>query len=203
MERHIVLLGDSVFDNAAYVPGEHSVIDHLRAISPREWSVTLLAVDGDVTDDVVQQLELLPADATDLVVSVGGNDALQHAGLLEQANSVEDLAELLAEVLPQFRERYATMLDAVEGTGRAVVVCTVYDQCPFPNSEWRELVPLALAGFNECILEEAEGRAMASIDLCEICTDPEDYSSLSPIEPSSIGGSKIAAVILRTLSEWR
>jgi hypothetical protein len=31
---HIVLLGDSIFDNAAYVPGELPVIEQLRARLP-------------------------------------------------------------------------------------------------------------------------------------------------------------------------
>jgi hypothetical protein len=43
---HIVLLGDSIFDNAAYVPGEPPVIEQLRAHLPKNWQATLLAVDG-------------------------------------------------------------------------------------------------------------------------------------------------------------
>ena len=43
---HVVLLGDSIFDNARYVPGGPSVTDHLRRSLPREWQVTLLACDG-------------------------------------------------------------------------------------------------------------------------------------------------------------
>jgi hypothetical protein len=37
-------------------------------------------VDGAVTNDVVGQLADLPADATHLVLSVGGNDLLGIAG---------------------------------------------------------------------------------------------------------------------------
>ena len=75
MNKHIVLLGDSIFDNAIYVPGEDAVIDQLRAGIPTEWQATLLAVDGDITVDVAEQLKQSPADATDFVISVGGNDA--------------------------------------------------------------------------------------------------------------------------------
>ena len=38
--------------------------------------MTLLAVDGDTARDVDAQRQRLPADATHLIVSVGGNDAL-------------------------------------------------------------------------------------------------------------------------------
>ena len=74
--RHVVLLGDSIFDNGTYVPGEDAVIDQLRAELPNDWEATLLARDGDVVADVATQLMELPDSATDLVVSVGGNDAL-------------------------------------------------------------------------------------------------------------------------------
>ena len=53
--KHVVLLGDSIFDNASYVPGKQPVIDQLRGQLPTSWEATLLAVDGDVTKDVLKQ----------------------------------------------------------------------------------------------------------------------------------------------------
>ena len=79
---HVVLLGDSIFDNARYVPGGPSVIEHLRRSLPAGWRATLLARDGAGTAEMDRQLDLLPPDATHLVVSVGGNDALDHSGLI-------------------------------------------------------------------------------------------------------------------------
>lgn len=37
---HLVLLGDSIFDNAAYVPDGTPVIQHLRQIIPADWQAT-------------------------------------------------------------------------------------------------------------------------------------------------------------------
>ena len=83
---HIVLLGDSVFDNAAYVrPGEPDVVRQLRARLPAGAKATLAAVDGATAADVRRQLERLPADATHLIVSAGGNDALGNIGVLDEA----------------------------------------------------------------------------------------------------------------------
>src|SRR5437763_7003051 len=79
---HVVLLGDSIFDNAAYVPGRPPVVEQLRRALPAGWRATLLAVDGHTTADVAGQLARLPADATHLVVSVGGNDALGASAVL-------------------------------------------------------------------------------------------------------------------------
>ncbi|WP_287076407.1 hypothetical protein [Mesorhizobium sp.] len=53
----VVLLGDSVFDNRAYVAGGTDVLAHLARQLPTEWSAELLAVDGSVMADVRQQLE--------------------------------------------------------------------------------------------------------------------------------------------------
>ena len=69
---HIVLLGDSIFDNGAYVRrGEPDVVRQLRDKLPAGAKATLAAVDGATTAGVARQLERLPADATHLVVSAG------------------------------------------------------------------------------------------------------------------------------------
>src|SRR5437764_15264123 len=83
---HVVLLGDSIFDNGSYVPGGPPVIEQLRRGLPGGWKATLLAVDGAVCSSVAAQLQRLPDDATHLCVSVGGNDALGHSGMLEQSD---------------------------------------------------------------------------------------------------------------------
>src|SRR5437764_9100023 len=81
--NHIVLLGDSIFDNAVYVPGGPPFVEQLRAVLGRDWQVTLLAIDGHVTADTIGQLAKLPRGATHLVISAGGNDALGHLDLLD------------------------------------------------------------------------------------------------------------------------
>jgi hypothetical protein len=96
---HIVLLGDSIFDNAAYVGGGSDVIRQLRAALPPGWHATLNAVDGVVVAGIADQLARLPADASHLVLSGGGNDALAEANLLHHpAASVLDALEKLAAV---------------------------------------------------------------------------------------------------------
>jgi hypothetical protein len=94
---HVVLLGDSIFDNASYVGGGPDVVKQLRDRLPSDWRATLRAVDGNVTRDVERQLSQLPRDTSHLVVSVGGNDALGYASILEAgARSVAEAVERLA-----------------------------------------------------------------------------------------------------------
>ena len=105
--KHITLLGDSVFDNAAYVGRELDVRHQLEQILPQGSKVTLLARDGAVISDIKFQLRGLPSDATHLVISVGGNDALHDTGVLEEAaSSVADALTKLAAVGDRFSREY-------------------------------------------------------------------------------------------------
>ena len=189
---HVVLLGDSIFDNARYVPDRPPVIDQLRQSLPPNWGASLLAVDGHVTEDVLNQLHELPADASHLVVSAGGNDALGESSILrEMACTVGDALALTQEVRTRFRNTYRAMLQALIRVGKPAAVCTVYDSIPGLGPA--ELA--ALAGFNEVILREAFAAALPVIDLRLVCDRTADYSHVSPIEPSMVGGAKIARVI--------
>ncbi len=112
---HVALLGDSIFDNGRYVPGGPSVIEHLRRCLPDGWQATLLARDGAGTTAMTRQLEQLPENATHLVLSVGGNDALDYSGFLlhEPANSFAEVLSRLAEIQEQFRRDYQGVLKCV------------------------------------------------------------------------------------------
>lgn len=117
---HVVLLGDSIFDNAAYVAGGPDVVTQVARALPAGWTATLLAVDGAVITGVEQQLARLPVDATHLVVSVGGNDALGHSDLLERrATSSPQVLGWLADAASAFEQRYRAMLAALGATTAA------------------------------------------------------------------------------------
>jgi hypothetical protein len=189
---HVVLLGDSIFDNARYVPDHPPVIEQVKRSLPAGWRASLLAVDGDITEDVANQLKTLPADATHLFVSAGGNDALSASGVLFQpAGTVGEGLGLLHEVRDAFQDRYRAMLRALAAAGRPAALCTVYDAIPGLGIPERT----ALAGFNEIILRQAFLAGLPVLDLRLICDRPADYSQVSPIEPSALGGAKIARVI--------
>src|SRR5436190_11376774 len=104
--KHIVLLGDSIFDNAAYVNGGLDVIGHLNSMLAPDWKATLLALDGSITSDVIAQISKIPASATHLIVSAGGNDGLSQAGVLQEpAASVASAVDKLAAIRSGFRQK--------------------------------------------------------------------------------------------------
>jgi hypothetical protein len=201
---HIVLLGDSIFDNAAYVRGGPDVVRQLREALPEGWRATLCAVDGATTLSVPPQLRSVPGDATHLVLSAGGNDALGASGLLyAPARGVADAVATLAEVQDAFASSYANMLAKVLALGLPTALCTIYDTPSFAPDH--RVIKAALSLFNDRITRAAFSSGLPLIDLRLICSDDADYAN--PIEPSTRGGAKMAAAIARLASgpaeDWR
>jgi hypothetical protein len=200
----IVLLGDSIFDNVAYVGGGPDVVRQLRAVLPEGWRATLLAVDGATTRDVRSQLGRMPADATHLVLSAGGNDALGASGLLySTVRIVGEAVAVLAEAQDSFEASYGEMLGRVLALGLPTALCTIYDT-PASSPDHR-IVKAALSLFNDRITRAAFANSLPLVDLRLICSEDSDYAN--PIEPSVGGGAKMANAIARLASgpeeDWR
>ena len=192
--NHVVLLGDSILDNAAYVGGAPDVVQQVRQRLPHGWRATLGAVDGSTTRDVPGQLRLLPADATHLIVSVGGNDALGSGDFLAApAGSTAEALLGLADIAEQFERRYNAMLTEVLAYGLPTAICTVYYP-RFPDATLQRIGVTGLTVFNDCIIRSAFFHCIPLLDLRFICTEEGDYAN--PIEPSAQGGEKIARAIV-------
>ena len=186
----------AILDNRAYTAGDPDVLGHLSSLLPAGWQASLLAVDGSVTRDLAAQLARVPADASHLVISLGGNDALMNSDLLNRpvASTAEALG-LFAERMGAFESAYRSAIDAALGLGRETTLCTIY-QGNFGAEEARLMRP-ALALFNDVILGVALARRLPVIDLRLVCSEPADYAN--PIEPSGRGGRKIAVAIVGAL----
>jgi len=191
---HIVLLGDSIFDNARYTLGQPEVITQVRQLSPQNWQATLLAVDGSTTADVQSQLQRLPPDASHLVLSIGGNNAIMNAGILNMpVRSSADALRELAAVAAEFEGGYRSVVKACKATDLPLAVCTIYNGC-FEESGYQQLISTALMVFNDAILRVAIELKLPVIDLRFTCASKEDYAN--PLEPSSVGGARIARAIV-------
>ncbi len=193
--KHVVLLGDSIFDNAAYVGGGPDVIRQVRQRLPPGSRATLQAVDGSTTRDVREQLRWLPADATHLLVSAGGNDALGSSDFLgAPARSTAEALAGLADITDEFERGYQHMLAEVLAYGLPTAICTVYYP-RFPDAFLQKISVAGLAVFNDCIIRAAITHGIPLLDLRFTCAEEGDYAN--PIEPSARGGEKIAESIAR------
>jgi hypothetical protein len=193
--KHIVLLGDSVFDNAGYVGAGPDVVRQLRDALPANSTADLLARDGAVIADISNQLARVPSNTTHVVVSVGGNDALRSSAILEQrAETVGTALAVLARIQAEFWRAYGMMLEAVVSRGLPTAVCTIYDP-RYSEQVRRGVAAAGLTVLNDSITRQAFARGTSLIDLRLVCSEDRDFAN--PIEPSTIGGAKIARVITR------
>lgn len=192
--KHLVLLGDSIFDNKAYVGSEPDVISSLRSILPRNWRATLKAIDGSLVENVGTQTFQSPADATHFFISVGGNNAILNSDVLQM--SVSHSAEVfneLADRIGTFESNYREMLKIVLSRQVPTTVCTIYYP-NYPDELIQKVSVAALSAFNDVIIRQATLNGLPYLDLRLICNKNDDYAN--EIEPSSKGGRKIAEKIL-------
>jgi hypothetical protein len=196
MPSHVALLGDSIFDNASYTKGEPDVVTHLRSMLPPTWRASLLAVDGSRSRDLVKQLVHVGSDVTHAVVSIGGNDVLHHADLLNYpVTSTFQALRLFGERAGSFEVDYRAAIRAALLLERPLTVCTVYNGNL--SAEEAPIARVALTPFNDVIVRVALEHRLPIIDLRLVCTQPSDYAN--PIEPSGSGGQKIAFAIAKSL----
>ena len=189
---HIVLLGDSIFDNRSYTSGEPDVVTHLRRLLPHGWEATLCAIDGATTAGLRAQLACVPSGASHLIVSIGGNDALQNIDLLSlPVGSTGEALGIFARRLDAFERAYRGAVEAVVALRHRTILCTIYNGALEEPRATPARVALSL--FNDVIVRTAVAYGLDALELRSICTEPGDYAN--PIEPSGRGGLKIARAI--------
>ncbi len=212
---HFILCGDSIFDNKACVEKNQPDVTNQVSVLLSEGSrVSRLAVDGGLTGDVIYQLDSLPKDATHIFVSTGGNDALRQMGIFShQVNNVGESLIELHRIREQFKRIYSKMLNKALSFGLPLTVCTIYYH-RFLNTEgcksrlsnmlsdfdsesrkvFQKISVVALSIFNDVITKVALERRVSLIDLRVLCNDESEFAG--PVEPSMIGGQKIANAIV-------
>lgn len=102
---------------------------------------------------------------------------------------------MLAEVQHKFEAEYLQVITALMATGKPLLICTIYDKVPGLSQE----LCSGLSFFNDVIIRSGVANGIPVLDLRAVCADEIDYSILSPIEPSTLGGDKIAAQIVRVV----
>ena len=175
------------------------MIAQVRSYLPHGWDATLGAVDGATTRDIPAQLARLPSGATHLVMSAGGNDALVQQPLLDTpVRSSAEALGMLARAVAEFEASYRRAVAACLQHKLPLVICTIYNG-NFPDPAYRQRVAFALSGFNDAIIRTAIDHRLRVLDLRLLCRLPEDYANA--IEPSSVGGDKIARAIVHCVGQ--
>ncbi len=201
---HIVLLGDSTFDNGAYTDGGRAVVEHLRDLLGSGSRATLLARDGALLSNVraqlgqLRQLALEPDPPTHVALSAGGNDLLGMIDVLtEPVSSVGEGLLRIRRTAQHFGAGYRALLDSVLEAALPLVICTVYNGA-FEDASYQAMVETALRVFDQEIVDAGAERGVPVVELRRVCASPDDY--WNPIEPGERGGARIAAAIAAALT---
>ena len=204
MINEIHLYGDSILDNESYVEQGSSVLHQLKKIDDK-IDFQLLAVDGDCvrhTLDVLDMIEHPHDENIGAVVSVGGNDALAMSNMmLDSVDTVADAFAHIRQPIEEFKQGYEKVLKSLTLLYRLenIRVCTIYNKIPTKLLTHFGIGPnemMGLAFFNDVITETAASFGISVIDLRVVCSTADCFSTVSPIEPSEIGGMNIAKNIL-------
>jgi len=198
-KHHVSLLGDSIIDNKVYVgDDELSVTEHLQHNSSSNF--TMIAVDGDTTEDVLEnQLDNLKEPVSHIVLSIGGNDLLQNLHLLQDETSGMKFAlEKSSELIGEIQENYTKILEHLSNYDAKVLLCTVYEgdlKSDVMLAQFDKAGQAMLKMHNDTVYYLASKFEVDVLELRNIFTNKEDYAN--PIEPSHIGGEKLAKAIIQ------
>lgn len=197
--RILALFGDSILDNAPYTRPEPDTTTHLERLLGKEWDVRRLATDGAVMPSIAGQLRGLRDRAAVAVLSVGGNDAMQHIGILEEPISNSGIVfERLDAIAAAFQDQYERVAQSVAERADRVILCTIYEVRLEPPARAKR-VRVPLASLNDRILRTAAKLGLDALELRSICTEDRDF--VQQIEPSPVGAAKIAHAIVAAVQE--
>ena len=181
----IILMGDSVLNNANYVPEGKSVYDSLKT---KLSNVINIAKDGATISDLYGQLDKIPVDLnnsnTYIFISAGGNDIL---------NKRSDLSD--TEISKLFNS-YMEFLNALKTKLGSVNVNIMNLYLP-ANPRYQSYKP-SINQWNQLIEASSSniGETYNVIDLYTLLTSPNDF--VYDIEPSESASDKIAYLIYLT-----
>ena len=202
--KNVYLIGDSIIKNDLYVSKEKSVENHINNLLKSNKSgeiddnlrinVNNLAVDNSVINDIYDQIKFIPEDSKDMnviILSVGGNDILRKyvymyntdfVGLTTLFNKYKQLVERIKSRFPE--------------PDYKLVIMNIY--YPPDKQMFSPFYP-HIKEWNKSIdnLVNKSNNDIGLIRIDEKITDKEDF--VNKIEPSEIGGEKIAREIIQFL----
>jgi len=181
----VILMGDSVLNNANYVPTGKSVYDSLK---PKLSKGINLAKDGATINDLYGQLDKISYDLnntnTYIFISAGGNDILNKRTELT-SNEIKRLFNTYIDFLKALRIKL--------GSAKINIV-NLY----LPTNPRYQTYKTSVDQWNQLIKEYSSkiGEMYNIVDLHTLLTSPEDF--VYDIEPSETASLKIASLIYLT-----
>ena len=186
-KQSLVLLGDSILKNDAYVSDGKSV-DVLLKERTNGKSICLARDDSKIVD-IYSQIEKMPNDIntnyTTVFLSVGGNDILTH--YVEQENNLKD-SSILKTIFSAYKKLIKSIKNKLPNAN--IVLLDIY----YPDNIKYKQYHTIINEWNNMIYNYSNKNNCSVLKISGILTRPDDFSL--GIEPSSIGSKKLVDTIL-------
>ena len=179
---NIILIGDSVLNNANYVSNNNSVYDILKTKTPNVFNYSK---DGATIDDCYSQLDKIPLELNNpnahVFISAGGNNILNARNKMTSENIIH-LFNSYSELINSVKARLSNA---------KIYICNLY----LPTNPRFQTYKPSIEQWNKLITKNSNkiGEMYTVIDLYSLLNTPEDF--VYDIEPSETGSNKIANII--------
>ena len=156
---------------------------------------------------------------THMVVSIGGNDLLNNISFLQTTSELSKVMgkdariekwgvrelnpsrnrvfeETYFKIIQPFTKQYETIVANLSNHRAKLLLCTVYEGDLVDSDEFSDVnnsSKTMVSVFNDIVYRTANKYGANVQELREIFVSSEDYAN--PIEPSHIGGGKLAKAI--------
>ena len=192
--------------------------------SDNETKIKKIAIDGFTMSDLIENslnTEDL-GEATHIVVSIGGNDLLHNISFLQTTSDLSRIMgkgamigkwgakelnptrnkvfeETYFEIIQPFKQQYETIVANLSNHRANLLLCTVYEGDLVDSDEFSDVSNSSktmVSIFNDIVYRVANKFNSDVLELRDIFISSDDYAN--PIEPSHIGGEKLA----QSIAEW-
>jgi len=186
--RYIILMGDSILKNNAYVKDGISI----ESLIERNNKQICLAEDNATISDIFTQVNKLPIELNStnsfIFLSAGGNNILSH--YVEQNQDITD-----ASILRPMFGSYKNLIKSIQTRlpQAKIIILDIY----YPDNLAYKQFHSIIKEWNHMIYDfadEPKNKIYGVIRISNHLTQNDDFSF--GIEPSSSGGKKIAELIL-------
>lgn len=180
----VILLGDSVLNNANYVQSGDSVYDKLKQ---KLSNVLNLAKDGATIVDLYSQLDKISVDlnkqSTYVFVSAGGNDILNKN--IKNTNDIKQLFDTYFNFIKALKAKMNNV---------SINVLNLYVPSNPRYNDYRQ----SIEQWNKLISDNSDniGLTYNVLDIYSLMNSPDDF--VYDIEPSDTASAKIANLIYLT-----
>ena len=162
---------------------------------------------GGLIHAITSQSESIPEDCSHVVVSIGGNNGLEATSVLFEGmwdggrGEVILLGERMIGLEKEYREVMTKLVAKCREKKQKVILCSVYKPCfaHFDVRPRQEAVDVGVVLFADLIHRVGRELGVAILDMRTVMDSVECFAN--PIEPSTIGGEKIARGIMEIVEK--